>query len=190
MVYVCSLPHFRNCHNPVFSESQGGGKQVPWTDLGRLNSWYIKEPFLLSGKPLINPNRISEVRLHAYWRHLYDLCQNGQEFTFKTTKPPLDEDGDQEEAGYGEGDGQEKSQSRVTSGQVKRGKHTEESEAEEESKEKGLAKVTSEDQDCGTEKPNLCYSDGDKLSFLHSMCSQEQDYQIVVDHLAQMGVSS
>ena len=37
---------------------------------------------------------------------------------------PLDEDDNQEEAGYGEGDGQEKSQSRVTSRPAKRGKHT------------------------------------------------------------------
>ena len=54
-----------------------------WKDIQEVNGWYISETFLIHGRTLSNPTRLSEKNLRAYWKHWYDLAQSGKPFTFK-----------------------------------------------------------------------------------------------------------
>lgn len=64
-------------------ELKKGGKRVKWKEISNRNSWYIDESFLLDGRILCNPTRLSEGDLRAYWEHWYHLEDSGTGFTFK-----------------------------------------------------------------------------------------------------------
>ena len=64
-------------------ELKGGGKRPKWKEISKNNEWYIDETFLLRGKKLSNPTRLSENNVRAYWRHWFHLAKSGQHFTFK-----------------------------------------------------------------------------------------------------------
>ena len=76
---------------------QGGGKRVPWGAVGKHNDEYIEEPFLLPNYPLTNPNRIAEATLTMYWKHLYSLCEEGQQFKFKAAVVGNADEGEEED---------------------------------------------------------------------------------------------
>ena len=56
---------------------------MKWGEIGKNNGWYIDEKFLVPKQNLGNPARTPEVALRAYWKHWYDLQENGQPFAFK-----------------------------------------------------------------------------------------------------------
>lgn len=162
----------------MFSELKGGSKKVSWTRVKEQNGWYIDKAFLLPGKTFCDPSRLAEADLHAYWAHFYRQSQAGHSFTFKATKPPKEGGNSGEEDVLGE-------QPEEESGPKEGGKSREESEpGENETRSEGS------NEDPGHAKPAQCHSDGERFAFLRSLCPDERDYQIVVDLVAQMRVSS
>lgn len=191
-------------------ELKGGTKKVSWTLVKEMNEWYINEDFLLPGKTFIDPSRIAEADLHAYWAHLYKLSEAGQSFTFKATKPPKigekvapmedhrheeenrpEEDHGPEDEDQPEEESQPK-KGKSKKGKSKKGKSKKASAPEEEGNGSGrkMREGVPEESEENPELPSQCLSDEKKLPFLRSLCPDEEDYQAVVSLVAQMRVSS
>ena len=84
---------------------KGGSKQVKWGDIRKDNQWYLDEHFLLDGRILFNPDRLSEEDVRDYWSHWCALAKSGKHLTFKRVGSYPDNRGhnDSEEAQKSEG---------------------------------------------------------------------------------------
>ena len=61
----------------------GGGKQVKWGEIRKNNQWYLDGRFLLDGRTLFNPDRLSDDHVRDYWIHWHNLAESGHRLTFK-----------------------------------------------------------------------------------------------------------
>lgn len=177
---VCVFILFGSFIDRVFLELKGGGKSAAWTRIKESNGWYIDKRFLLPGKPFYDPTRILDTAIHAYWSHWYKMAKSGDTFCFTTVQPCKKEVG-----GGGERQSEEESQPK------KEGDDEDEdgSSNQDRSRREGTPEGSNGDQASHVLTPDQCESEGEKLSFIRSLCGEEVDYQAVIDLVAQMRVS-
>jgi hypothetical protein len=178
----------RSCSNLKFSELKKGSKRVAWQNIKQQNDWYISSTFLLPNRVIENPTRLGESDLRAYWKLWYRLSQSGQNFTFKRVGSPGSK-ADSNPGSDGEGENEVKEKSEPEGGRSKEPG----SASDPGSKgEQGGSQVNDQPEDTaeGGVTPDQCHSDGAQISFLRTLNPDYQEYQVVIDLLAQMRVSS
>jgi hypothetical protein len=147
---------------------KGGGRRVKWAGLAKDAEWYLGERFLVTGKKLINPTRMLEDDVRAYWRCWYKSAKSGHRLTFKTI---ADRRSGQDSASDGKEDKEE------------------DKEVEEGGEEKGTNLGGDEQQPDEDITPRDCRSDKDKIAFLRSLLPQSENvYHSIISLLASMEV--
>ena len=166
-----------------------GSKRVMWKGITDSNSWYISKEFRLRGEVFGNPTRLPESVLRAFWRHWYKLSQSGKPFTFKRTSARDEDAGNTSDKFTDEDLPKPDMPEEEEETTKKSGSEEEEDKDQGNQPEKDAGKSSDLDEELLT--PDGCYSNEQKITFLHSLGgTSDRVYQAIIDILAQMAVSS